>query len=194
MAGPKREELDLMLKMAWKVPGLYGRQEAEFLYTLARRKGNLVEIGCWRGRTTIILLMAAGIWGAKVTSIDPFGKERMPKRYAKLEATAEKWIDGLTRVGLQPGTLLAMISDEARQHYDKEISLLFIDSDHSYKQVKQDLSNWTPLIKVGGYLVLHDMWFPSLKGLASAIVEWWKPEVWRFLGQVEWTVAFERIK
>src|SRR5690606_26366428 len=65
-------ETDEAVERALQIQGLYRRQEARFLYQLARRKGNIVEIGCWMGRTTAILVQAARVWGASVTSIDPF--------------------------------------------------------------------------------------------------------------------------
>ena len=62
MAGPRRNELEIMELMSRKILGTYGRKEGRFLYELARRRGNLVEIGCWQGRTTAIMQMAAGKW------------------------------------------------------------------------------------------------------------------------------------
>ncbi len=39
---------------------------------------------------------------------------------------------------------------------DKTFNFVFIDADHSYAAVKRDLENWTPMIKVGGFVALHD--------------------------------------
>lgn len=194
MAGPNKTELNVMIAKAWQVPGLYGKEEAEFLYRLARRKGNLVEIGCWQGRTTIILALAAKAWKAHLTTIDPFGKRHMPARYAKREATPEKWAVNLRKVGIEPPELLSMTSTQALKHYSREIALLFLDGNHEYRQVRADLRHWTPKVKVGGYVVLHDMFFPSIPGVARAVIDWWDGRQWRLVGQRQWTIAFQRIR
>lgn len=194
MAGASAKEIQHMLTQAWMIPGLYGKEEAKFLYRLARRRGNLVEIGCWQGRTTIILALAAKAWKAELTTIDPFGKEHMPARYEKQEATPERWAANLRKAEIDPPELLLMTSTQALKYYDGEIALLFLDGNHSYRQVRADLRNWTPRVKIGGYVVLHDMFFPSIPGVARAVVDWWDGKEWRLIGQRQWTIAFRRMK
>ncbi len=194
MAKASNKEVEKALEVAWKIPGLYRRDEGRFLYQLARRKGSIVEIGCWMGRTTAILVQAARVWGASLTTIDAFAE--MPSRYEA--ATAAKWRHNLTKVGLTPPRLLAMPSDEAHKVYEGEIAFLFIDGDHNYQGVANDLANWTPRVKVGGVVALHDMWLPSVTGVCQAVVEWWSRErvgvvpKWRFIGQRHLTIAFRR--
>lgn len=193
MAGPTRNELEIMETMTRKIPGNYGRAEGRFLYRLARRKGNLVEIGCWQGRTTAIIQMAAEKWGASLTSIDVFGSEHMPPPYNKFEHTPEAWRANLRGIGLQPPELLAMTSDDAAEVYDKPIHLLFIDGDHSEAQVRRDLEKWTPKMVRDSYLILHDLWFPSIRGVARALAKWWDGSKWKMIDQVGYTIAFRKV-
>ena len=193
MAGPSRTELEVMLKLAWMIPGMFGKNEARWLYRLSRRKGNLVEIGAWMGRTTAIMQMAAKPWEAHLTTVEPFGAEHMPPKWRDPEATQEKWLANLARIGLEPPELFAMTSDEALELYgEREIAMLFIDGSHSYRQVLRDLKGWGGLVKVGGYLALHDMFFPSVPGVCKAVTRWWDGAKWFYRGQVGWTIAFER--
>ncbi len=37
-----------------------------------------------------------------------------------------------------------------------QIDLLFIDGDHSYKGVKNDVKKFTPFVKQSGYTIFHD--------------------------------------
>lgn len=191
MAGASHKEVNAALKKAFAIPGMYRRRESEFLYRLARRKGELVEIGCWMGRTTCILVQAAKPWQAKVTTIDNFTTTQPG---VPIPATAEKWRKHLLSVKLQPPTLFEMPSMEAVALYDSDISLLFIDSDHSYKAVKDDLAAWAPKVKLGGYLLLHDMFYPSVDGVCRAVVDWWLKEKWEIMGQADFTIAFKRTK
>lgn len=191
-------EIEKALKVANQIPGLYRRREAEFLYRLGRRKGNLVELGCWMGRTTAILLQAAAIWGAELTTVDAF--TAMPN--GRKAATARRWEANLKKVGLKPPRLLAMTTDEAAAVYPQEaqIGLLFIDAAHGRQAVDRDLANWTPRIKIGGVVALHDMFFPSITGVCQAVVAWWCTErdeagpKWQLIGQRDYTIAFRRLR
>ena len=190
------EEIKKALDKSFSIPGLYRRQEAAFLYKLARRKGNLVELGCWMGRTTSIMLQAASIWHAQLTTVDAF----TPMPNDRKSATPERWQKNLKKIGLTPPNLLAMTTNEAITIYphDQEIALLFIDAHHGYLSVMFDLINWTPLIKIGGCVALHDMFFPSITGVCQAVTEWWCKERdendprWKYIGQRDFTIAFQR--
>jgi predicted O-methyltransferase YrrM len=191
-------EIKQVLTIANQIPGLYRRGEAAFLYRLARRRGNLVELGCWMGRTTAILLQAAAVWGAELTSVDAF--TTMPSQ--RKRATPEQWRANLKGIGLTPPDLLAMTTDAAAEIYSNEltISLLFIDANHTREQVSRDLANWTPRIKIGGIVALHDMFYPSITGVCLAVVDWWsaardgKSVTWRYIGQRDYTIAFQRVR
>ena len=186
-----RKEIEKAVRIARSIPGMYGRKECEFLYKLSRRKGNLVELGCWMGRTTALMLQASKVWEATLTTVDSFSTTQPG---IKVPATPAKWRNYLRKAGLEPPELLAMTTREAAKIYDREISMLFIDADHAYEEIKRDLEDWTPKIKVGGYLALHDMFFPSVDGVCRAVVEWWLKSRWAVLGQVDYTIAFRRRK
>jgi predicted O-methyltransferase YrrM len=185
-------EIKKALKTANRIPGLYGQREAAFLYSLARRRGNLVELGCWMGRTTAILLQAAAIWNAQLTTVDAF--TAMPN--GRKAASAKRWAANLKKVGLTPPRLLEMTTDEAAEVYPKEpsISMLFVDAAHGREAVDRDLLNWTPRIKVGGVVALHDMFYPSITGVCQAVVNWWSTARWEYIRQRDYTIAFRRMR
>jgi predicted O-methyltransferase YrrM len=50
-----------------------------------------------------------------------------------------------------------MTTNEASKLFeDGSLDGVFIDADHSYEAVKQDIQNWLPKIRVGGILAGHD--------------------------------------
>jgi len=69
------------------------------------------------------------------------------------------------------------------RHYSTELAsmlasnvtrydMIFIDGDHSYKAVKQDIQYWKPLVKPGGILAGHDYSkHPSKAGVIKAVNE-----------------------
>lgn len=58
------------------------------------------------------------------------------------------------------GRTKILIGDSAKigASWDRsEIAMLFVDGAHEYKAVLADLTNWTPFVKQGGMVVLHDV-------------------------------------
>lgn len=54
---------------------------------------------------------------------------------------------------------------------DNSIDIIFIDAEHSYNGVKNDIKNWLPKIKKGGILAGHDYNHPNFPGVKNAVVE-----------------------
>lgn len=48
-------------------------------------------------------------------------------------------------------------SREFYKTWDKPIDILHIDGDHSYTVCKQDFENYYPFVKLGGYILIHDI-------------------------------------
>lgn len=49
-----------------------------------------------------------------------------------------------------------MDSNKASKELNTTFDLVFIDGDHSYDAVKNDISNWLPHVRVGGIICGHD--------------------------------------
>lgn len=59
-------------------------------------------------------------------------------------------------------------SDEAVTEIDRELDYVYIDGNHDYRFVKNDMENYYPLLKAGGILAGHDM---DWSGVSQAFVE-----------------------
>jgi predicted O-methyltransferase YrrM len=182
--------------IAMKIDGQIREEEAAFLYRLSRRIGNIVEIGCLFGRSTSAIAQGAEVFGADVTSIDPFIKTPNTNKMSSQSV----WEKNLKKHGLKLPELLAMKSHDAAALYDKdkEISFLFIDGGHSYETVKEDIDDWVPRVKVTGVVAFHDMFMPHIDGVTRAVSEWWldvydgKNPAWKFEGMFGYMIAFRR--
>ena len=65
------------------------------------------------------------------------------------------------------------LSAEAVKHYHEgELDFVFIDADHRYEGVKNDISIWEPIIKSGGIISGHDYDQPDWPGVRQAVSEW----------------------
>lgn len=188
----KKSELDQVLRRSWAIPGLYRRGEAAFLYRLARRKGHIVEIGSWMGRTTSVLAQAVKVWHAQLTSVDPFTPMPPPHK----QSSPERWRANLRKLGLEPPALMHLPSRKAAPLVPGPLSMVFIDGDHTRGAVAEDLADWAPKVQRGGVVALHDMFYPSIPGVAQAVTEWWAADrdTWAFIGLVDFTIAFKRTR
>lgn len=54
---------------------------------------------------------------------------------------------------------------------DQSVDLIFIDGNHSYKAVKQDLELYWPKLKNGGVMTGHDYGDPNFPGVVQAVNE-----------------------
>jgi len=72
------------------------------------------------------------------------------------------------------------------EHLENTIDLAFIDGDHSYKAVKQDIRQIADAIRVGGILAFHDYYDFRNIGVKKAVDEMWNDN-WEQI-----TIPYER--
>ena len=143
----------------WLTPAQAARLDAA-----ARRVpagGRIVEIGSFRGRSTIILARAAGE-GVEVVAIDPhLGSDRGPQEIAANEAVGEQdtriFRDNLARHGVADRVRhVRLPSSEAHGDVAAPIDLLWVDGAHRYGPALEDLVGWGGRVPAGGRMLVHD--------------------------------------
>lgn len=132
--------------------------ELRYLYELSQLnpgKGVIVEIGSWKGTSTIYLAHGTIIVGGeKVYAVDPH-KPQAEEGY--LEDTEAEFLYNIKEAGVDSHVVpMVMRSDEAAKGWDQPIRLLWIDGDHRYEQVKQDFLLWESHLVDGGIVAMHD--------------------------------------
>lgn len=142
------------------VEGAIDRDEAELLYQLAAKVsvGCIVEIGSYRGRSTVALALGSQKGhDSPVYAIDPheqyvgvlggnFGPEDRLAFYKNMLKTG----------CVKNVRLINLGSDEVALAWRRPIGLLWIDGDHSYQAVKRDFENLSRHVVAGGYIAFHD--------------------------------------
>ena len=146
------------LKAIMEVPGMLTLNEAEYLYRLARTypgEGVIVEIGSWKGKSTICLCLGSmAVGGEKVYAVDPH-KPLAEEGY--VEDTEAEFRQHIKEAGVESHVVpMVTTSEEAAQGWNKPIRLLWIDGDHRYEQVKRDFLLWEPHVAEGGIIAMHD--------------------------------------
>ncbi len=143
------------------VEGWLPLPEARYLSERAREcGGDVVEIGSYRGRSTIALahgLALAGVEGAQVYAIDPHAPAQGVHGGAFGPRDRKAFFRNLLAADLvERVALINLPSQAAVRAWDREIALLFIDGDHRYEQVRHDAFAWTPFLRDGGLAIFDD--------------------------------------
>ncbi len=149
--------------------------QARTLYDAARScppDGTIVEIGSFRGRSTIVLASAAPA-GVSVVAIDPHaGNDRGPQEIEGFEAEADDDHAVFNRNLADAGVAdrvrhVRKFSNDALGDVDAPIDVLYIDGAHRYAPALADISSWGAKVRPGGTLLIHDS-FSSI-GVTAAI-------------------------
>ena len=132
------------------VPGWLTDEEGEALYELAKRctgRGAIVEIGSWKGKSTICLGLGSRAGNAvRIFAIDP----HTDYRFGDFKANVERaQIADLV-------TPVPSLSQDAADAFDEPIELLFVDGSHEEEDVRADFDQWVPKVVDGGWVAFHD--------------------------------------
>ncbi|MBW8005269.1 MAG: class I SAM-dependent methyltransferase, partial [candidate division NC10 bacterium] len=153
--------MDEIKNLVDEVHGWLTHSEGQLLFRLAKActgRGVIVEIGSWKGKSTIWLAKGSRSGNkVKIHAIDPHtGSPEEAKSYGKV-LTFEEFTANVKNAGVDD-TVIPIIktSSEAAQEFREPIELIFIDGDHQYDMVKLDFELWFPKVIDGGIMAFHD--------------------------------------
>jgi predicted O-methyltransferase YrrM len=195
-----------ILRVHDTVEGQLHFKESVWLYRAGRaaaaraaadgRVATIVEIGSFRGRSTVLLTLGSAP-EAVVHAIDPhldYEKDadtppapgsKHAKHYGDDDRRAFE--ANMLRFGIASRVRkIQMLSNDALAVYREPgrpnagpIDLLWVDGDHHYEAVRDDLNNWGPLVRRGGVVACHD--YTHWAGVRNAWAETIgaNPSLWR---------------
>ena len=150
------------LKLAHGVPGFLGDNEARFLAMLAAcvpADGAIVEIGSFKGKSTVLLASVAAQCGlGRIVAIDPHTSPSPTDPGLPPGASSfEEFSAALRSAKLEEQVEVhRTFSKEVAKSWNRHIRLLWIDGEHTYKGAKEDFDMFSPFLANGGVLALHD--------------------------------------
>jgi hypothetical protein len=130
---------------------------------LARRlngiapNGRGVEVGVFMGQYSREILE---VWGGTLYMVDvwrPLGEEY--KDYSNMENHSEAYAETMGEIkGMEDrGIMIRSTSKVASEIFpDESLDFVYIDANHAYDFVKEDIGLWYPKVKKGGILSGHD--------------------------------------
>ena len=163
----KQEHSELLQKISG-IKGCVSKKEAVFLYNAAKncKGGVIVEIGSWRGKSTICLGFGSkNGHGAKVYAIDPHRGSPDQKGFGQ-ENSYDVFKKNIRNAGLEDIVEpIVSTSFEAVKTWDKPIGFIFVDANyHDYENTKKDFFQWSRHLVSGGIYALHNT-VPSVSGI-----------------------------
>lgn len=181
-----------------RVEGWLGRREGRYLHALARlgsERGAIVEIGSWKGKSTIWLAEGSRAGsGAMVYAVDPHvggpDQEQLGIRNAKTEA---EFRENLRRAGVDSLVVpVVRPSMDAVRDWSGPIGFLWIDGDHRYESVRDDFLFWEPHVVEGGIIAFHDTYsWEGVRRVVDEIVL--RREGLQVLGQLDGILAVRKV-
>ena len=168
------------LAVADAAPGFMPLDEAQTLFEIAGQylgqpdsTGVGVEIGTYCGKSTVFLGAAAEAADAVVVTVDHHrgSEEHQPgweyhdpelvdPHTGTLE-TSQRFRQTMFDAKLEH-TVIAMLAPSAvaARAWGKAVDFVFIDGGHSMTAAQNDLDGWAPWVRIGGALLIHDV-FPD---------------------------------
>lgn len=161
-----------------EIEGWMGKKSRRWLREQARRATKIIEVGVWKGRSTLVLARATRgtVWAVDTWAGTPADGEQHERLYAAEVEGGDVY--GEFCRNLKPYIRanrvvpVRMDSREAAarllEKHGPTFDFVFIDADHSYEGARGDIEAYRPLIRPGGLLSGHDYHWP---GVAQAVNE-----------------------
>ncbi len=146
------------------VDGWLTPREVEFLALLGaypKAAGEILEIGSFRGRSTIVLAKAVELSdNARIHAVDPLELDEWADKSAAGKPTSARAMleKNFASCGVTNKIEIhQQYSHKLAPHWNQKLRVLWIDGDHTYEGALADYENFLPHLAVGGVIAFHDV-------------------------------------
>lgn len=192
-------DFDAALRAIDGVEGWLSEDQARRLWNAARQvraPAQIVEIGSFRARSTIVLSRAAAE-GVQIVAIDPHGGgDRGPQEITPDQQRGDE-DNRIFRANLEAAGVngrvrhVRLMSDEAHGDVDGPIQMLYVDGAHRYQPARDDIASWGARVPIGGTLLVHDSYNAIGVMLAQLHLLFFSSR-WRYVGRSRSLAQYRR--
>jgi predicted O-methyltransferase YrrM len=181
------------------VEGWLSEDQARRLWDAGGRvqaPGRIVEIGSFRGRSTIVLRLAADA-GVEVVAVDPHGGgDRGPQEITPDAARGDEdnriFKANLARAGVDGAVRhVRRMSHDALGEVEAPFDVLYVDGAHRYRPARADIEQWGARVRPGGTLLLHDS-YNAVGVMLAQLRLLFASGRWRYVGRSRSLAEYRR--
>jgi predicted O-methyltransferase YrrM len=192
-------DFDAALAAIGGVEGWLSTDQARRLWDAGRRvqaPARIVEIGSFRGRSTIVLRLAAEE-GVEVVAIDPHGGgDRGPQEITPDAVRGDDdyrtFHANLDRAGVDSVVRhVRRMSDDALGEVEGPIDVLYVDGAHRYGPARADIEAWGALVPLGGTMLVHDA-YNAIGVMLAQLRLLFVSRGWRYVGRSRSLAEYRR--
>jgi hypothetical protein len=147
---------------------------------------HFVEIGSWTGRSSAF--MAVEIWrSGKSISLDCIDTWKGNREHAELREVVDgelysKFVKNMMPVRGRYRAIRKCSVEAALGYRDRSLDFVFIDGDHTYESVMDDIGAWLPKVRSGGVIGGHD--YRVWSGVTRAVHDSFGHDFHQYMGDV----------
>jgi len=151
----------------YKIYGWFRTSQMTWYKSFAEqvKNGKIVEVGVFGGASLLSITETCIVNNTKLYGVDPWDK--LTKAFPKQSLSETRKDMNFLRLNLMKiitelnyqntVTLKRDFSvDAAKKFDDEDLDLIFIDGNHEYKNVYNDLQSWIPKLKPNCWMIGHD--------------------------------------
>jgi predicted O-methyltransferase YrrM len=177
---PDLDKISEIIEKGWKkvaaTTGYLSEREARFLMAavaLAPRDGKNLEIGSFKGRSTVgIAYVARELGLGNVVAVDPHTSPASTDPDLRGKNTSyDDFVANLRTAGVfERVEIERAYSHDLAREWKQPIRFLWIDGDHTYEGAKADLDMFKPFLVDGAIVAMHDV-LGTFEGALRVFVE-----------------------
>jgi predicted O-methyltransferase YrrM len=143
------------------IEGLLMHGQEKWLFETARKlkdQSNIVEIGCYQGRSTVSLGYGCAGTRKHIYSIDTFNGNDSDFQGEGRRDFFQKWKTNVSQNRLDE--YVTPVTGDSRvvgKEWNRPIEFLFIDASHVYEDALSDFDLFYPHVVPGGVIAMHDV-------------------------------------
>lgn len=140
----------------------------------APNRSTIVEVGSWKGKSAAFMAVTIANLRKQIDfyCVDTWegSPEHNEDEYIVGGTLYDLFLKNIEPVSEYIKPIRKTSVDASKDFEDNSLFAVFIDAQHEYEPVKEDIQHWLPKVKSGGILCGHD-YHPSWKGVMDAVDE-----------------------